>query len=63
MNLTVHIQELLKRIEDQRAGDVDSIISGRMTDFSEYRYAAGHIHGLDAASAIINQLLEELTKG
>ena len=56
------LKVLVPRLSELRTGAVDTIISGRCVDHSEYRYSAGYIKALDDVKIICEQAIEDIQK-
>ena len=57
------LERFILKIAEQKRTDADSILSGRMKDFAEYRYAAGYLKGLDDAVLIAQEMVRQIQGG
>lgn len=53
---------LRKELAAIRDRAVETIVSGRAQDFSQYRYSAGYIECLKDVDIVLNQIIEDMQR-
>lgn len=51
---------LTKRLAELQQNSYDIVITGRCTDFSEYRYSCGYVKGIQDALALMDDIKSTL---
>jgi hypothetical protein len=56
------VERFLTRIDEEDAKSIETMASGMLQSFDEYRFAAGYRKALRDAKTLINETFEDLMK-
>lgn len=54
------LERFRQRLKEQNVQAVEDVLTGKIKDFTEYRYSVGYLKGLRDAETIADQLVKEI---